>query len=832
MAAINLDAYQLRFVNGANGTTYLTVDLPAVELAGGDYYVVCGNAATTPNCDLDVTPDTNLIQNGSPDGVVVETAAGRVDGLGYAGGDPMAGVTEGANATSEVANNVGEGLARTPDGCDTDNNANDFGRAAITPGASNGGTPCGGPPADAAPSVTGTSPGNGATHVALAGDVTITFSEPVDVAAGAVTIACSDSGAHQATLSGGPTTFTLNPDADFPRNETCTVTVSAAGVTDQDTDDPPNNPAGDFTFSFSTLGLAGLRIHDIQAAQHISPHDGDFVVDVPGIVTVVRGNGFYYQDPMADRDPETSEGIFVFTGSAGAKPAVGQAITVTGRVDEFRPGAVDSTNLTTTEITDVDLDPDRHRHDRADDRRPRRPHRADLRDRQRRGRRHAGEPGDAVRPAAGRHRLPREPRGHARARPQPARGRPYERLRGAPGGADFGLLAFPHTARGGIFVRPGDFNPERIILDDALGLTMPDASVRDRLSTVEAVVDYDFSNYKYLVTAPPTVTSGGLQREITQAPKNNELAVASMNVENLDPGDNPATIAALANILVTNMRSPDIVAIEEVQDNNGATNNGVVAADQTYATFTAAIVAAGGPTYEFRQIDPVNNADGGEPGGNIRVGFLFRTDRGLAFVDRPGGNATTATEVVDTPDGPELSLSPGRIDPTNPAFANSRKPLAGEFTWRGRSVFAVANHFNSKGGDDPLFGRFQPPVRRTEVQRHRQAAVVAGFVEDLLAADRRANVVVMGDLNDFEFSETLDILEDSGLENLMETLPPWERYSYVFDGNSQTLDQILVSDNLMRPRPEYDSVHVNAEFHDQASDHDPQVARLRVTGRP
>ena len=110
-------------------------------------------------------------------------------------------------------------------------------------------------------------------------------------------------------------------------------------------------------------------------------------------------------------------------------------------------------------------------------------------------------------------------------------------------------------------------------------------------------------------------------------------------------------------------------------------------------------------------------------------------------------------------------------------------------------MFAVANHFNSKGGDDPLFGRFQPPVRRTEVQRHQQAAVVAGFVEDLLAADRSANVVVLGDLNDFEFSETLDILEDGGLENLMETLPPWERYSYVFDGNSQTLDQILVSDN-------------------------------------
>ena len=96
----------------------------------------------------------------------------------------------------------------------------------------------------------------------------------------------------------------------------------------------------------------------------------------------------------------------------------------------------------------------------------------------------------------------------------------------------------------------------------------------------------------------------------------------------------------------------------------------------------------------------------------------------------------------------------------------------------------------------------------------------------MLAADKKANLVVGGDLNDFEFSETLDILEDGGLFNLMETLPVWERYSYVFEGNSQTLDQILVS-KALKNDAEYDSVHVNAEFFDQASDHDPQVARLR-----
>ena len=65
----------------------------------------------------------------------------------------------------------------------------------------------------------------------------------------------------------------------------------------------------------------------------------------------------------------------------------------------------------------------------------------------------------------------------------------------------------------------------------------------------------------------------------------------------------------------------------------------------TLQQLIAAIQAAGGPTYEFQQINPVDDADGGQPGGNIRVGFLFRTDRGLAFVDRPGGTSTTARPV-------------------------------------------------------------------------------------------------------------------------------------------------------------------------------------------
>ncbi|HEY9334033.1 MAG TPA: nuclease, partial [Kribbella sp.] len=229
------------------------------------------------------------------------------------------------------------------------------------------------------------------------------------------------------------------------------------------------------------------------------------------------------------------------------------------------------------------------------------------------------------------------------------------------------------------------------------------------------------------------------------------------------------------------------------------------------------------------QIDPVNNAEGGEPGGNIRVAFMYCTDKPVQFVDRPGGGSTVATTIVTDRFGqPHLSSSPGRIDPANPAWAAARVPLAGEFKWHGQSLFVVVNHFSSKGGDDPLWGRTQPPVQVTAAKRHQQAESVRGFVDQILAKDKGANVIVLGDINDFDFSTTTDILVGSGKTALIDmprTLPVQERYSYVFEGNSQILDQILISQNL-RPASAYDVVHMNAEFPDQISDHDPQVVKL------
>jgi predicted extracellular nuclease len=396
---------------------------------------------------------------------------------------------------------------------------------------------------------------------------------------------------------------------------------------------------------------------------------------------------------------------------------------------------------------------------------------------------------------------------------------------------DDGANAGVRTARGGVVIRANDFNPERVHLDDVIMAT-PVVNVGDHLGApAVGVLDYSFGNFKLQITQSLTGVDEGLTREVAVPVSDpDDLAIAAFNVENLDPADGAAKFQDLAELIVHNLGSPDLLSLEEVQDNNGPFNDTVVDASVTLQTLAAAIQAAGGPTYDFRQINPVDDQDGGEPGGNIRVAFLFRTDRGLSFVDRPGGGSTAPTAVVAASAGPELTFSPGRIDPLNPAFTDSRKPLAGEFTFNGRTLFVIANHFNSKGGDQPLFGRFQPPILSSEVQRLQQAQVVNDFADAIVALDPNAAIVALGDFNDFEFSPPLVTLKGTVLNDLIETLPQGERYSYVFEGNSQTLDHILVSDSLFGGSFAYDVVHVNSEFAVQASDHEPQVVQLTLWG--
>ncbi|MFD0153648.1 endonuclease/exonuclease/phosphatase family protein [Streptomyces sp. NPDC055721] len=575
---------------------------------------------------------------------------------------------------------------------------------------------------------------------------------------------------------------------------------------------------------------AGTRIHDIQGTTRVSPLVGKQVTGVTGIVTGVRtygSRGFWIQDPEADANPATSEGLFVFTSSVPTV-AVGDAVSLNGTVTEYVPGGLNSGNQSLTQLSKPVVTvvsqgnpvpapvtisawsvPDEY-----------------------------APEGDAA--AAGSiNGLTLDPETYALDYYESLEGTnvrigssrvvgatdPYSELwvtvkpwenRNWRGGTVYGSYESQNTGRLQIqSLTPIAQQP------------FPKANVGDRLTgETEGPLDFNqFGGYTLTARTLGTVQDNGLERETTDKQHKNELAVATYNVENLDPSDPQEKFDALAKAVVDNLASPDILALEEIQDNNGAKNDGTVAADQTVKKFTDAILAAGGPAYEWRSVDPQNNKDGGEPGGNIRQVFLFNPAR-VSFTDRAGGDAATGTAVTGEKGRAALTLSPGRIDPANTAWESSRKPLAGEFVFRGRTVFVIANHFGSKGGDESLVSHHQPPNRSSEAKRLLQAQAVNAFVKDIVAVEKQADVLVVGDINDFEFSGTTKALTDGGaLYPAVKSLPRGERYSYVYQGNSQVLDQILTSPGVHHF--EYDSVHINAEFADQDSDHDPQVVRFR-----
>lgn len=563
---------------------------------------------------------------------------------------------------------------------------------------------------------------------------------------------------------------------------------------------------------------ADVRIHDVQGRGQRSPLAGEEVRGVRGVVTAVDGDdlGFWMEDPEGDDDDATSEGLFVATGDL---VAVGTTVEVDGRVEEYAdPERAADLTVTRLRATGV----------------------------------RAVEAGAALPPPVRLGRGGRQPPAAVIADGIDF----YERLEGmrvevvdavvvGPATrhrdfvvvADGGDGAGPRTRRGGLLLTPQDENPERLLIGSRLLAGSPEVDVGDRFDgAIAGVVDYGFGNFKILATGtlPPVERAAPADETTALTPTTRQLTLATFNVYNLSARDNPDKIAGLAAALVRDLGAPDVVGLQEIQDDDGDEENGRVGATATYAALAAAVEAAGGPRYVSRQVDPVDGADGGQPGGNIRVALLVNPAR-VDFVDRGRAGPLDATEVVAGPDGPRLSLSPGRIAPQDPAFADSRKPLAGEIVFRGRRLFVIVTHLTSKGGDDPLMGGRQPPRRPTETRRLRQAELLHDFMESLLAADPGAGVVVLGDMNEMPFRPPMAALAGERWVNLMERLPPDERYTYVFEGNSQVLDHVLVSPALAaRAAPEIDVVHVHADraHGRRASDHDPVVVRLTFAEEP
>ncbi|WP_246863056.1 endonuclease [Dolichospermum sp. UHCC 0315A] len=297
------------------------------------------------------------------------------------------------------------------------------------------------------------------------------------------------------------------------------------------------------------------------------------------------------------------------------------------------------------------------------------------------------------------------------------------------------------------------------------------------------------------------------------------LTIGSFNVENLDPSDN-LRFKQIAKIIVNDLNAPDILALIEVQDDNGKIDDTVTTANLTYKTLTTAIKTEGGPVYQFSDISPVDDLDGGEPGGNIRVGYIYNPAK-VSLAQGQSGGSQDAVEVILKNGSVSLSRNPSRIQPNSPAFENSRKPLAGEFVVGNKKVFIIANHFVSKSNNN-----------NKESQRIQQAQIVEDFVSQILAKDSQSNIVVVGDLNDGPNSTTLRTLTDRTLVNLpVKLLPPDDAYSYIFQGRKQLIDYILVNQQLAQTNPRIRIAHVNANQprNSRASDHDPLVATINLT---
>ena len=662
----------------------------------------------------------------------------------------------------------------------------------------------------------------------------------------------------QPSPDNGPETVKVISAADSPTGTTLIVTANEVG-------------------NATTVYAAVTPIYQVQGSGHLSAYDGQ-TVSTTGVVTAVDTNGFYIQDPNGDGNAATSDGIFVFTSSAPSV-AVGQEVMVTGTVDEFVPGGASAApgSLSITEIV--------------------------------------ASNSSVVVLGVGAAIAAVKIGGSAGLTPPTsdlaAGAAFFEALEGMLVTIDNPIVVAPRNSFGEIFTvvdnddnpangiggatglndrgalqltpgtpQPddpgttgtdalrttnttgGDFNPERIQIDDdsgvLVGFASPAVNPGARLSDVTGVVSYNFGNYEIVPTQVFTVDQPStLAKETTSLVGGaSRLTVASYNAENLDANDLASRFTTIADEIVNRLKLPDIISLQEIQDNDGAVGgvgSTVTAANQTLQELVDAINAVAPPGVEYKFIDNPfigDDTNGGEPGGNIRTAFLYREDR----VDfDPASLRTIGVDGVSIGTPGSAAALDQQTNAENPFFA-SRPPLVATFQFNGQDVTIINNHLTSKGGSGALLGSEQPPLNGSEVQRAAQAQAINNFVDSLLADDAGARIIVAGDLNEFPSEEPMQVLKGTAtiggydvpasndpfdatatftpggtavLHDLQDTLPANEQYDYVFEGNAQTLDHMLVS-NALSGSAQFDVVRINAEFADQTSDHDPLVASFEL----
>ena len=596
-------------------------------------------------------------------------------------------------------------------------------------------------------------------------------------------------------------------------------------VVNDDNFNPAQEPT---TFLVFAVERSPMTVARIQGAGRRSPFEGSWVFGVPGIVTAIdrdtRSPGFWLESSRPDDDPATSEGLFVlFPGAPSLSP--GQAVSVSGRVEEHaQPKSLSVTRLKATAVAPL-----------------------------------AGEPPlpppvklftDRRIPAAidndGLTRF--DPTSNAIDFWESLEGMRVEIPAGTVVGPTSshgdlvlrpdGAPAVPRTAAGGVLLPETGPSLDRVLVGRKLAGGMPLADVGARVhGPITGIVDYSYSNYRFLPLAPLVVEAQGRGCDATGTLRGDRrhLTIASFNVENLSFAGPADRFTRLGEVIARRIGGPDVVTLEEIQDDSGPAgkDDGVVTSRKTLDALVAGIAAAGGPRYEAVWIDPVEGREGGQPGGNIRVALLLNPAR-VTLVKRGEAGPLDATEPEGLGKKLHLSLSPGRVAPRSIAFTLTegegvRRSLAVELHFGGKVLFVIANHLSSKFDDDRAFGATQPPRTPTNSRRLAQAREIRSFAERLLAADPKARVVLLGDLNDFEHSETARLLSAAPFENLVLRVPAENRYTFNFEGASQVLDQVFVSPSL-GPGATIEMVHLDSDCSDEkrVSDHDPVVVRLPV----
>ncbi|KAF7539636.1 hypothetical protein G7054_g1914 [Neopestalotiopsis clavispora] len=570
-------------------------------------------------------------------------------------------------------------------------------------------------------------------------------------------------------------------------------------------------------------GAAAVTIEEINSNKFLSSYNGQTVTNVTGIVTAKGPSGIWIRSVEKGTDPKVSDAVYVYGSALASNTSIvtGDVIVLNGKVSEYRSA---STYLYLTEITSPTVT-------------------AILEHGQ------TVEPlvigVDTLSPPTGQYTSLDGGDVFAVPNNQSLISAVNPELEPETYGLDFweslvGQLVTVQSPvaiskpnqygdqwvvgswvktgeneRGGLTITSKDGNPEAIRITDPLdGTDNPsDSKLGDKFEDITGIVTQVYGFYHILPLTNITVIES-LTPALPEATTFTSdgvcsgLTVGDYNVENFAPSDT-AHVQDVAAHIVDYLLTPDLLFIQEIQDNDGETDDGVVESDVTLSTLTAAIAELSGVTYNYTYIAPVNDEDGGAPGGNIRVAYLFRPDV-LQLRNPNPGNATTANE-------------------------DSRKPLVAAWeTLDGNNTFFTINvHWASKGGSSSIQGDARPPVNGVIAVRQQQAEVTAAFVAQILAEDPDAKIIVAGDFNEYPVVKPVeDFLSLSGLQDLdvVAGIPEVERYTYLYDMNSQELDHVFVSPAVAgaSTAPQFEHVHVNTwvDYDDQVSDHDPSVGKF------